>query len=63
MSKPERRICTIDMDDPSNAILAKVLPSVNVVSERVRMDGAVDEEIVAHRLLDIDVVCCLEWKS
>jgi hypothetical protein len=51
------------MDDPSNAILAKVLPSVNVVSERVRMDGAVDEEIVAHRLLDIDVVCCLEWKS
>jgi hypothetical protein len=49
------------MDSSAYTVLAKDLPLVDVVSERVGMGGAVDEKVVPHWLLDIDIVCFLEW--
>lgn len=61
--RPQRRTHAIYMDDPSNTLLSKVLPLVDVVFERVWMVGTVHEEVVAHRFFDVDVVCLFEWKS
>jgi hypothetical protein len=62
-NRPQGRVYAISVNNSTNSLLAQILPPSNVRFERVGMVGAVLQEVVAHRLLDVDVVCLLEWES